>query len=101
MKIIALFFPALIALQISKKKEVSVKDNLLNHIFMYCMFVIVTNVSVMAVLSYVLGMSGLTITVFESFSFFIIYTVLSCCGSAFIGGLTKILRKNIEEAVSE
>ena len=98
MKIIVLFFPAFIALQMNRKEEKNLKKDILNLVFMYCMFVIAINLSVMAVITYVLGLSDLTISVFESFSFFIIYTVLSCACSAFIGGLTKILRKNIAEA---
>lgn len=98
MKIIALFFPAFIALQMNRKEEKNLKKDILNLVFMYCMFVIAINLSVMAVITYVLGLSDLTISVFESFSFFIIYTVLSCVCSAFIGGVTKILRKNIAEA---
>ena len=95
MKFIALFFPAFIAFGLNKKENVSLKKDWFQLIFMYCMFTIVINLSVMGIITYVLGLDGLTISVFESFSFFIIYTILSCGCSAFVGGITKILKKNI------
>ena len=101
MKIIALFFPALVALKMNKKEEQSLKKELFDSAFMYCMFVIAINLFVISVITYVLGVDGLTIAVFESFSFFVLYTASSCCCAAFIGGLTKILRKNTCEIVSK
>ena len=98
MKLIALFFPALIAFGMNRKEEIVFEKDWFQLIFMYCMFVIAINLFVMGVITYVLGLDGLTISVFESFSFFIIYTVLSCGSSIFIGLLTKILRKNIAAA---
>lgn len=98
MKLIALFFPALIAFGMNKKEEISLQKDWFPLIFMYCMFTIVINLAVMGVITYVLGLDGLTISVFESFSFFIIYTVLSCGCSVFVGFLTRILRKNIAAA---
>jgi len=96
MKIIALFFPALIALRMNKKAGQSLKEGLFDCVFMYCMFVIAINLFVISVITYVLGVDGLTASVFESFSFFVLYTTTSCCCAAFVGGLTKILRKNIQ-----
>lgn len=95
MKMIALFFPALIALKINQKEKWSLKRDL----YSYCMFVVVINVVVMGVITYVLGFDGLTDSVFVSFSFFMVYTVLSCVCSAFIGAFTKVLKKKIKKTV--
>lgn len=94
---IALFFPASIALKISIKKERIERKKWYDWIFTYCMFAMLINTSVMAVISYVLGLDGLTISALESFSFFIVYTVMSCMSAVFWAVLTNILRKNIEE----
>lgn len=82
-----------------EKKES--KNEAFSNIFTYAMFVIAINVSVMSVLTYVLGLDGLTISVFESFSFFIVYTVLACTASAFIGGLVSILKKTMNKENQE
>lgn len=100
MKLVALFFPALIAVYMNREKKES-KNEAFSNIFTYAMFVIAVNVSVMSVLTYVLGLDGLTISVFESFSFFIVYTVLACAASAFIGGLVRILKKTMNKENQE
>lgn len=93
MKIIALFFPALIAVYMNSKHLMNNLKDGFSLFFTYGMFAIAINITVMGVITYVLGLDGLTISVFESFSFFMIYTVLSCATSVFMGMLVKILRK--------
>ena len=95
MTVIALFFPAMISLRILMADKTVAKKDFFNSIFAYCMYAIVINLSSMAMVSYVLGIDGLTISVLESFSFFIVYTVMSCFWALFVAIITKLLRRNI------
>lgn len=101
MKIIALFLPALIAVKINESKDSNRRKDVFNMLFQYSMFAMVVNCFAMSVVTYVLGLDGLTISVLESFSFFIVYTVLACLSSTFFGILVKIVSKNILESGSK
>ena len=95
MKIIALFLPALIAVKINERKDINRRKDVFNMIFQYSIYTMVVNCFAMSIVTYVLGLDGLTISVLESFSFFIVYTVLACLSSTFWGILAKIVLKNI------
>ncbi len=94
MKIIALFFPAIIALKLGTRTERKEKYVWLDLLTRYSVYTIVINLSIMAIISYVLGIDGLTASVLESFSFFIVYTIMASLYAVFIVVIEKILSKN-------
>lgn len=98
MKIMALFFPALIALKLNGKND---ESKIISIVFEFCMYVLLINVSVMSVISYVLHIEDVTEVALQSFSFCVIYILMACVSATFWGIFSKVLKKNIESALSK
>lgn len=96
MQFIALFLPGFLGVNIFAKIEEN-KVGIVHYISSYCIFVLWTNIFTMFTITYVLGIEGVVSDALNSFSFFMIYTVMSCF-FAIIGALIgKVIKKNISK----
>lgn len=82
MQLIALFFPSILGTKIYTKMEPTF-ESIVKNIYVYIIFTIATNVFSMFTVEYVLGVGGVVIEALNSFSFFMVYTVLSVAISVF------------------
>lgn len=93
MQFIALFLPSLCGCTVFSKMEMTI-EGIVRYISNYFNFVLYTNVFTMFIVTYVLGLDGVVSEALESFSFFMIYTVMACFVSVVGAIVGKVLRNN-------
>ncbi len=81
MKIIGLFFPALISLKISMARE-NGKADIIQVIIRYGLYVLLDNWLAQVIITYVLGMSDVAADALDSFPFFTKYVVITAIVAA-------------------
>ena len=93
MSFIALFLPSFCGSTVFTKMEMTM-EGIARYIYTYLIFVLCTNVFTMFIVTYVLGVDGVVSEALESFSFFVIYTVMACFISVVGAIVGKVLRNN-------
>ena len=93
MQVIALFFPSFLGTSVFTKMEASI-EGVIRYFYTYIHVVLCTNVFTMFTVVYVLGVDGVVSNALESFSFFMIYTIMACVFSVLGAMVGKILRNN-------
>ncbi len=95
MQFIALFFPSVLGCVYFNKMELN-KEGIVRYLYTYIVFVLCTNIFTMFTVTYVLGVDGVVSEALESFSFFMIYTVMACFFSTVGAKIAKIVMKNLD-----
>lgn len=93
MILIGLFFPAMIAMAIRRKRNNEAKNDWFSGILEYGQTVLFCNLFTMIIITYVLKIDGVEITAFNSFSFFTKYVIIAIVYSALIPYLEEIIQK--------
>lgn len=95
MQFIALFFPGFIGTYLYKEIESDMKS-LIRYSFTYFIFVLWTNLTSTLTVNYILRVDGVLSEALNSFSFFMIYTIMSCFFAILGALLGKTVRRKIK-----
>ena len=100
MELICLFFPACVAMgircrRIEKLQIVKIPEL----IFKWTGWVVIINLIVMGIITYIFGMDGIVSDAFNSFSFFMKYVLIAIAFSLFLPYLVEILEKYFEMSI--
>lgn len=96
MKLIGLFFPAIISVVIRQKRRNEDKRELLLILSEYGLSVLFCNLFSMILITYVLGIGDVSMSAFESFPFFTKYTVIAVIIAFVMPYLEEIYKKYIQ-----
>ena len=96
MQLIALFLPSFLGTSIFTKLEANI-ESILRYIYTYIVFILWTNIFTMFTITYVLGVDGVVSDALKSFSFFMIYTIMSCFFSVIGAMVGKVIGKNFSK----
>lgn len=95
MRLIALFFPALISLLIyTQRQSVELKLEL-RLLIRYCIYVILVNWSGMSLVTYIIGIRDCRLEYMESWPFFTKYIAIAVFFAWIIPYIEEIVRKNV------
>lgn len=95
MQFIALFFPGFIGTYLYKEIE-SDMESLIRYVFTYFVFVLLTNLASTFTVNYILRVDGVLGGALNSFSFFMVYTIMSCFFAIFGAVLGKTVRRKLK-----
>lgn len=96
MQFIAIFLPSFLGTNIFIKMETNI-ESVIRYIYTYIIFTILTNLFTMFTVTYVLGVDGVMSDALKSFSFFMIYTVMSSFISVIGAIIGKVLQNNFSK----
>ncbi len=100
MEIIGLLCPAIVSVLLRERKRTLTVQSIPNLLFCYGIYVMVNVFLTTAVITYGLGLSGVTSEAFGSFSFFIKYTTIALVMAVLIPYVEEIIRKYIKITVT-
>ena len=100
MKIIGLFFPALISLQIFYRRNPDKKNDVIGAMGLYAKYCLIENLIIMILLNYGLGLEGVAEEAFSSFQFFIKYMVIAIVLSVIVPFIHEVITKHFEVSVT-
>lgn len=96
MRIIGLFFPALISIAIKHSRNTECAWQMPAILIEYGIYVLVDVLVTTTIITYVLNISGVSVEAFDSFSFFTNYTLLASVVAIFTPYVHEIVKKYIE-----
>lgn len=96
MEIIGLFFPAIVSVLISNRRNTEADWRMPRVLFKYGTYVLVNGFLTECIIVYGLGMSGVTSEAFDSFPFFIKYTMIALVMAVIVPYVEAIIGKYIK-----
>lgn len=96
MEIIGLFFPAIVSVMIRNRRNTESDWRMPVILFRYGIYVLVNVFLTVCVITYGLGMSGVTADAFNSFPFFTKYTVIALATAVVVPYVEEIIGKYIK-----
>lgn len=96
MRIIGLFFPALISVSIKHARNSELTWQMPKILAEYGIYVLINVLITASNITYGLGISGVTVDALESFPFFTKYTIIAIVIAIFIPYVEEIIKKYIE-----
>lgn len=100
MEIIGLFFPAIVSVWIRHSRNKELTWSMPKILFEYGINVLVNVFTAGCIITYGLGVSGVTADALNSFPFFIKYTVIALAAAAIVPYVEEIIRKYIKVTVA-
>ncbi|MCH5261473.1 MAG: hypothetical protein J1F42_01010 [Lachnospiraceae bacterium] len=96
MEIIGLFFPAIVSVWIKHTRNTHLTWNMPKILFEYGIYVLINVLITGCTITYGLGLSGVTSDAFNSFPFFIKYTIIALVAAIVVPYIEEIIRKYIK-----
>lgn len=95
MEMIGLLCPAMVCVLIRERKNTDEKRTVPDIFFWYGIYVLINVFLTTAIITYGLGISGVTSDALSSFPFFIKYTVIALIMAIFVSFVEEMIRKYI------
>lgn len=96
MEMIGLFFPAIVSVMISNRRNTESGWRMPTILFRYGIYVLVNVLLTVCVITYGFGLSGVTVDALNSFPFFHKYMVLALIMAILVPFVEEIIRKYIQ-----
>lgn len=96
MRIIGLFFPALISITIRHSRSSELTWQITQILIEYGIYVLVNVLVTTSIITYGLNISGVTVDAFDSFPFFTKYEIIAIAAAIFTPYIQEIIKKYIE-----
>lgn len=96
MQVIGLFFPAIVSVMIRNRKNAESGWRMPTILFRYGIYVLINALLTVCVITYGLGLSGVTVDALNSFPFFTKYTVIALILAILVPFLEEIIGKYIQ-----
>lgn len=96
MKIIGLFFPAIVSVLIKHSRNVHFTWNMPKTLLEYGIYVLINVLITGCTITYGLGLSDVTSDAFNSFPFFTKYTIIALAAAIVVPYIEEIIRKSIK-----
>ncbi len=95
MEFIGFFLPAAVSIMVRNRNREEADWHMPNVIFRYGIYVLINVLLTVCVITYGLGVSGVTSDALNSFPFFIKYTIIAFVMAVLVPFAEEIIRKNI------
>lgn len=96
MQVIGLFFPAIVSVMIRNRRNTESDWRMPAILFRYGIYVLVNVLLTVCVITYGLGLSGVTVDALNSFPFFTKYTVVALIMAILVPFVEEIIGKYIQ-----
>lgn len=93
MEIIALLCPALLSVKIRFSRDREIEKNVVSLIIEWGIYALINIFCTEIIITYLLGVDGVTVDALNSFSFFIKHTVIACVLAIIVPYIQEIIRK--------
>ena len=95
MRLIGLFFPALISVSIKHSRNKELTWNLPNVLIEYGIYVLINVMITAMTVTYILSVHGVTIDALDSFPFFTKYVVIAIFAAVLVPYMEEIIKKYV------